>query len=122
MKELNDFYRNVTYFEEYDENSFIGRWLDYSEWNDKEYWKLEKSLLKIADIYNKEGSVSKDILVGVMRIIELLLVPDWMVFKVKDNNIYDRFDRFKYVLSKLFSNEQIKLYDFFIPLNKGGDS
>lgn len=113
MIELNDFYRNITYFEEYDENSFIGRWLDYSEWNDKEYWKLEKSLLKIADMYNKEGMVSKDVLMGIMRIIELLLVPDWMVFKVKDNDIYDRFDRFKYVLSKLFSNEQIELYDFF---------
>ncbi|HDR1486936.1 TPA: hypothetical protein QB445_002073, partial [Pasteurella multocida] len=51
MNELLDFYRNITFFEEYDENSFIGRWLDYSEWNDKEYWKLEKDLLKIAQMY-----------------------------------------------------------------------
>ncbi|MFQ1023866.1 Imm41 family immunity protein [Avibacterium paragallinarum] len=53
MKNLLNFYRNVTCFEEYDENSFIGRWLDYSEWDDEEYWKLEKDLLKIAYEYRK---------------------------------------------------------------------
>ena len=47
MNDLKDFYRNITYCEEYDENSFIGKWLDYGEWADDEYWKLEQSLLKI---------------------------------------------------------------------------
>ena len=51
MNDLKDFYRNITYCEEYDENSFIGKWLDYGEWADDEYWKLEQSLLKIAKIY-----------------------------------------------------------------------
>ena len=50
MNDLKDFYRNITYCEEYDENSFIGKWLDYGEWADDEYWKLEQSLLKIAKI------------------------------------------------------------------------
>ena len=80
MNDLKDFYRNITYCEEYDENSFIGKWLDYGEWADDEYWKLEQSLLKIAKIYNSNKLVPQDILVGIMRIVELLMVPDSTLF------------------------------------------
>ncbi|HDR0715059.1 TPA: hypothetical protein QB221_002190, partial [Pasteurella multocida] len=85
MNELLDFYRNITFFEEYDENSFIGRWLDYSEWNDKEYWKLEKDLLKIAQMYRTTNEVFPDILIGVMRIIELLMIPNWNSFIISNS-------------------------------------
>lgn len=116
MKELYNFYRNITYFEEYDENSFIGIWLDYSVWNDDEYWKLEDSLLLIAELYRNNGVVSQDILLGVMRIIQILMVPHWDSFICVDNdgcNIYDRYERFKYIISILFSDDEIKRQGFF---------
>ncbi|PJG85958.1 Imm41 family immunity protein [Conservatibacter flavescens] len=112
MCDLNDFYRNITFFEEYDENSFIGRWLDYSEWNDHEYFKLEKSLLKIARIYQENDELKQDILMGIMRIVELMMISNWGYFEVKSLDIYDRYDRFKYLLSKLFSKEEIFLDNF----------
>ncbi|WKS98709.1 immunity 41 family protein [Gallibacterium salpingitidis] len=116
MDKLYDFYRNITYFEQYDENSFIGRWLDYSEWNDVEYWKLEKSLLEISNMYRIEKNVSTDILMGIMRIIQLLIVPNWNDFKpsnIKNGSIYDRYERFKYIISMLFSESNIETRGFF---------
>lgn len=116
MDKLHDFYRNVTYSKQYDENSFIGRWLDCSEWNDVEYWKLEKSLLEISNIYKIEQNIPSDILMGVMRIIQLLIVPSWADFKVSNSNeadIYDRYERFKYMISMLFSGEDIETKGFF---------
>ncbi|MCK3655914.1 hypothetical protein A4G19_09115 [Pasteurellaceae bacterium Macca] len=117
MNDIFDFYRNVTFFKEYDVNSFIGRWLDYSEWNDVEYSKLERDLLKIAYAYREKNEIHQDILVGVMRIIELLMVPDWRVFIIESNtndtDIYDRYERFKYIISVLFTNKDIILDDFF---------
>ncbi|MGC6326734.1 Imm41 family immunity protein [Pasteurella multocida] len=115
MNELLDFYRNITFFEEYDENSFIGRWLDYSEWNDKEYWKLEKDLLKIAQMYRTTNEVFPDILIGVMRIIELLMIPNWNSFIISNSesfDIYDRYERFKYIISILFNNKDVRLDGF----------
>lgn len=115
MNELLDFYRNITFFEEYDENSFIGRWLDYSEQNDKEYWKLEKDLLKIAQMYRTTNEVFPDILIGVMRIIELLMIPNWNSFIISNSesvDIYDRYERFKYIISILFNNKDVRLDGF----------
>ncbi|SUB34304.1 Uncharacterised protein [[Pasteurella] mairii] len=116
MDKLHDFYRNVTYFKQYDENSFIGRWLDYSEWNDVEYWKLENSLLEISNIYKIDKNIPADILMGVMRIIQLLIVPNWVDFKVSNSenaDIYDRYERFKYMISMLFSEDNIETRGFF---------
>ncbi|MDY4279535.1 MAG: immunity 41 family protein [[Pasteurella] mairii] len=116
MDKLHDFYRNVTYFKQYDENSFIGRWLDYSEWNDVEYWKLENSLLEISNIYKIDKNIPVDILMGVMRIIQLLIVPNWVDFKVSNSenaDIYDRYERFKYMISMLFSEDNIETRGFF---------
>lgn len=73
---IRRFYRNVTYSRLYDENSFIGRWLDYSEWNDDEYWKLEKDLINIAITYKNTKLIKQDILIRIMRIIELLIIPN----------------------------------------------
>lgn len=116
MDKLYDFYRNVTYFEEYDDLSFIGRWLDFSEWNDNEYCKLEKSLLEISCIYKEDKQIPSHILMGVMRIIQLLMVSDWEGFKISDadnSDIYDRYERFKYIISMLFSDEKIETKGFF---------
>lgn len=82
MDKFFDFYRNVTYFPEYDENSFIGRWLDYCEWNDDEYWKLEASLLAISYEYKKDGELPTHILQGIMRIIGLMIIPNWKDLKL----------------------------------------
>ncbi|EMS2963584.1 hypothetical protein KTT08_001981, partial [Neisseria gonorrhoeae] len=47
MCELKNFRRNITYFEGYDENSFIGKWYDDGVWDDEEYWKLENDLIEV---------------------------------------------------------------------------
>ncbi|WP_345719019.1 Imm41 family immunity protein [Histophilus somni] len=47
-----------------------------------------------------------------MRIIELLIIPNWDSFTLltKDNSdIYDRYERFKYIISKIFTDENIDL-------------
>ena len=46
MCEFKDFRRNIPCFEEYDENSFIGKWYDDGVWDDEEYWKLENDLIE----------------------------------------------------------------------------
>ncbi len=48
-----------------------------------------------------------------MRIIQLLIIPDWNVFIVSnkdDMNIYDRYERFKYII---FTDSEINLNDHF---------
>lgn len=115
MEKYMDFYRNVTYSRLYDENSFIGRWLDYSEWNDDEYWKLEKDFLNIATTYRNTKLVEQDVLIGIMRIIELLIIPSWdsfTIFTDDKSDIYDRYERFKYIISKIFSDEYMDLSIF----------
>ncbi|WP_324682396.1 immunity 41 family protein [Bibersteinia trehalosi] len=115
MEKYMDFYRNVTYSRLYDENSFIGRWLDYSEWNDDEYWKLEKDFLNIAITYRKTKLVEQDVLIGIMRIIELLIIPSWdsfTIFTDGKSDIYDRYERFKYIISKMFADEHMDLSIF----------
>lgn len=47
MCEFKDFRRNIPCFEEYDENSFIGKWYDDGVWDDEEYWKLENDLIEV---------------------------------------------------------------------------
>ncbi|MCF7530119.1 Imm41 family immunity protein [Neisseria lisongii] len=120
MNPLTDFYRNVTYFDNYDENSFVGRWIDYGEWSDDEYWKLEKSLLAIAKKYKLKKKISQEILIGLMRIIDLLMVSNWELFpinpvncKYKDADIYDRFERLKFLISYIFQEDNdFKKYEF----------
>ena len=46
MCEFNDFRRNIPCFEEYYENSFIGKQYDDGVWDDEEYWKLENDLIE----------------------------------------------------------------------------
>ncbi|UOO80755.1 immunity 41 family protein [Uruburuella testudinis] len=120
MSNFKDFYRNITYYTEYNEDSFIGKWLDYGAWDDNEYWKLEQDLLEISKKYNEEKFLPQDILIGIMRIVELLMVPNWQLFSINSVNcknteadIYDRFERIKVLLSSLFM-EDIKFehYDF----------
>ncbi|MDU8925649.1 Imm41 family immunity protein [Pasteurellaceae bacterium LIM206] len=114
VSDLYDFYRNVTYFKDYDENSFIGKWLDYSEWDDDEYFKLEEALLKISEIYMENGYVSKEILLGIMRILDLLMIPDWTIFEIKNDilDIYCRYERFKYLISVIFCGEKVIMPEF----------
>ena len=120
---LENFKRNVTYLDEYDEKSFIGFWLDYNTWSDIEYWKLEEDLLKIRHL----DDISFDDLSDLMRIVQLMFVPNWKDFTVmkeheqftlnkdwgKAPNISDRFERFTYVLGFLFKqNREPDLSDF----------
>lgn len=117
MESILDFYRNITYFSTYDENSFIGRFLDYFEWDDKEYWKLEKDLIKISIYYKQHGWVPQDVLIGLTRIMQIICIPNWDVVSIYNNSnysadIYDRYERIKYVLSMLFQHEDIICDDY----------
>ncbi|KAB1859944.1 hypothetical protein F4W09_02140 [Acinetobacter tandoii] len=117
---FENFNRNITFLGEgiYDPNSFIGLWLDYCVWSDLEYWKLEKDLLSINFHYPKNTPIPRNVLWGVMRITQLMIVSDWDNFSILKEHelytvdedwgiptIYDRYERFKYVLGILFTDE-----------------
>lgn len=111
---LENFKRNVTYLDEYDEKSFIGFWLDYNTWSDIEYWKLEEDLLKIRHL----DDISFEDLSDLMRIVQLMFVPNWKDFTIMKEHeqftlnkdwgeipdISYRFSRFTYVLGILFNS------------------
>ena len=117
---FENFNRNITFLGEgiYDPNSFIGLWLDEGVWSDIEYWKLEKDLLSINFHYPKNTPIPRNILWGVMRITQLMMVSNWNNFSIYKQHelytlddewgvpsIFDRYERFKYILSILFTDE-----------------
>lgn len=117
---FENFKRNITFLGDgvYDPNSFIGLWIDEGVWSDIEYWKLEKDLLNINSYYSNNSMIPRDILRGVMRITQLMFVPDWNEFSIYKKHelytldedwgkptIFDRYERFKYVLGILFTDE-----------------
>jgi len=115
---LEDLRRNITYLNEYDEKSFIGLWIDDGVWSDVEYWKLEKDLLKIINHNNEKNCIQTHILGYVMRVIQLMMVSNWENFSIFDEHekytlnedwgepdIFDRYERFKYVIGVLFDKK-----------------
>ena len=117
---FENFNRNITFLGEgiYDPNSFIGLWIDDGVWSDTEYWKLEKDLLSINFHYPTNTPIPRNILWGVMRITQLMMVSNWNNFSIyKPHELYtldedwgkptifDRYERFKYVLGILFTDE-----------------
>lgn len=125
---FENFNRNITFLGEgiYDPNSFIGLWIDDGVWSDTEYWKLEKDLLNINFHYPKNTPIPRNILWGVMRITQLMMVSNWNNFTIyKPHELYtldedwgvptifDRYERFKYVLGILFTDEiNLDTHDF----------
>lgn len=117
---LENFKRNLPYpgSPDFDQDSFIGLWVDDCVWSDVEYWKLEKDLLSINSIYPSPTLVPREILIGVMKIVQFLMVPNWNNFQILETaelytldknieeipNIYDRFERLQYVLSVLYTD------------------
>ncbi|HFC6846710.1 TPA: Imm41 family immunity protein, partial [Neisseria meningitidis] len=65
MCEFKDFRRNIPCFEEYDENSFIGKWYDDGVWDDEEYWKLENDLIEVRKKYPYPMDIPRDIVIGI---------------------------------------------------------
>ncbi|MGH1601647.1 Imm41 family immunity protein [Campylobacter majalis] len=65
---MKDFFRNLTYDKRYDENSFIGILLDYLEWSDEEYLKLENDLIYILKKY-KNKPLPKKLMRGLVWIL-----------------------------------------------------
>lgn len=117
---FESFNRNITFLGEgiYDPNSFIGLWIDEGVWSDTEYWKLEKDLLSINVHHPTNIPIPRNILWGVMRITQLMMVSNWNNFSIyKPHELYtldedwgvptifDRYERFKYVLGILFTDE-----------------
>lgn len=117
---FENFNRNITFLGEgiYDPNSFIGLWIDEGVWSDTEYWKLEKDLLSINVHHPTNIPIPRNILWGVMRITQLMMVSNWNNFSIyKPHELYtldedwgvptifDRYERFKYVLGILFTDE-----------------
>lgn len=122
MTVLLNFYRNVNLYDNdyYDSNSFIGKWIDDGIWHDKEYWKLDKDLEKIRDMYPYPADIPRDICTGLMRIAELMMVSNWKAFSIEgtqpltEDSIYERFERLKFMLSAIFTGEtlDISLFDY----------
>lgn len=118
MGKLSNFYRNVTFFDDYDENSFIGRWLDYGIWHDEEYWKLDEALTLISEIYPYPTDIPRDICAGILRITQLMMVPHWRDFEIEssqelhENSIFERFERLKYLLGAVFTGDVVEASRF----------
>lgn len=118
MSDFFDFYRNVTFSQYYDVNSFVGKWVDDGVWSDEEYVKLEKSLLNIQKEYPYPNDLPREMVVCLFRVIELMIVSNWLNFDIEKNNsndssdIFDRFERFKVVISCVLSGEDINEIEF----------
>ncbi|EMR8834582.1 immunity 41 family protein [Neisseria gonorrhoeae] len=114
MCEFKDFRRNIPCFEEYDENSFIGKWYDDGVWDDEEYWKLENDLIEVRRKYPYPMDIPRDIVIGIGTIIEFLMVPNWKLFTIKSSpwlpdsvGINERYERLKTMLRYIFTEKDI---------------
>ncbi|CZE49748.1 Imm41 family immunity protein [Campylobacter geochelonis] len=110
---LVDFYRNTAFDNRYDENSFIGKILNYNLWSDDEYWKLEADLQKLLRLNLNKIFIKQEIMEGIFSICnDVFLTQKWDFIKIdsdilyknnpniidKEPNIYDRFRRLKRLL------------------------
>lgn len=119
MKTFPDLNRNVTFSENYDEQSFIGKWLDYGVWNDKEYWKLDRAFEDIKSAYPFPHDIPREIAAGIFRIAEIMMVPNWEAFSVEtcsdtcnEAGIFERFERLKVRIRCIFTGESVDNADF----------
>lgn len=99
---------NVSNNSFYDENSFVGIYLDYEEWSDKEYLKLKNGIYELINLSKKE---SLDLELGVIaaRFIDLFFAIDcekiYLYFSDIDINfgedypeVSDRVEDFKFLI------------------------
>ena len=114
MCEFKDIIRNVPYFEEYDENSFIGKWYDDGVWDDEEYWKLENDLIEVRKKYPYPMDIPRYVVIGIGTIIDFLMVPNWKLFEIKASpwlpdsvGINERYERLKTMLRYVFTEKDI---------------
>lgn len=121
MDKFYNLKRNVTFWEGYDENSFIGKWVDDGIWSDSEYWKLELDLIKVKEKYPYPSNIPREITAGIFRIIELLIIPNWEQFEIEASpwlsdevTIYERYERFKVMIRYLFTGEELdsRIFDY----------
>ena len=122
MCEFKDFRRNIPCFEEYDENSFIGKWYDDGVWDDEEYWKLENDLIEVRKKYPYPMDIPRYVVIGICTIIDFLMVPNWKVFEIKASpwlsdsvEINERYERFRTILRYIFTDIDIDnmKFDYF---------
>ncbi|WP_127224940.1 immunity 41 family protein [Neisseria meningitidis] len=114
MCEFKDFRRNIPCFEEYDENSFIGKWYDDGVWDDEEYWKLENDLIEVRKKYPYPMDIPRYVVIGIGTIIDFLMVPNWKLFEIKASpwlpdsvGINERYERLKTMLRYIFTEKDI---------------
>ncbi|HEZ6746725.1 TPA: immunity 41 family protein [Neisseria meningitidis] len=124
MCEFKDFRRNIPCFEEYDENSFIGKWYDDGVWDDEEYWKLENDLIEVRRKYPYPMDIPRDIVIGIGTIIDFLMVPNWELFEIKASTwlpksvkINERYERFRVMLRYIFTDLDVEDWKFFLLSN-----
>ncbi|EMU3634540.1 immunity 41 family protein, partial [Neisseria gonorrhoeae] len=120
MCEFKDFRRNIPCFEEYDENSFIGKWYDDGVWDDEEYWKLENALIEVRKKYPYPMDIPRDIVIGIGTIIDFLMVQNWKLFEIKASpwlpksvKINERYERFRVMLRYIFTDLDVEDWKFF---------
>ena len=114
MCEFKDFRRNIPCFEEYDENSFIGKWYDDGVWDDEEYWKLENDLIEVRRKYPYPMDIPRYVVIGIGTIIDFLMVPNWKLFEIKASpwlpdsvGINERYERLKTMFRYIFTEKDI---------------
>jgi len=114
MCEFKNFRRNIPCFEEYDENSFIGKWYDNGVWDDEEYWKLENDLIEVRRKYPYPMDIPRYVVIGIGTIIDFLMVPNWKLFEIKASpwlpdsvGINERYERLKTMFRYIFTEKDI---------------
>ncbi len=118
---LNNFYRNIKTSSSFSSNSFIGKFIFRGIWDDNEYWKLEKDLLKIYKNY-RHKNVPRKIFADILSISEVFLISNTSEILFKKNGILqpyyslgfnpkERYDVLIYCIFGLYEKE-FNVYDF----------
>ena len=84
---LDKFFNNVIYSDKFDEFSFFGLLEEHCIWNDKEYFKFEKIMLKIMQKYH-EKELPNDISKAVTFLSLVVLNWGYDEIKIDENNLY----------------------------------
>lgn len=106
----------------WDSNSFVGIMLDYCEWSDEEYWKLEKAIRKT--MQNKQRIFEAQMRCFVVRLIEIFFDFNASECKVhfesvnidfSESHSFDdmdyRFERLKFLIMEIVGHKSIITQD-----------
>ncbi|PAF44762.1 Imm41 family immunity protein [Helicobacter sp. 11S02596-1] len=108
----------------FDRNSFVGIWLDYTEWSDDQYWKLKKGIAILIK-NNSKHLLDLELRAVTTRLIELFMGINPLEFSLhfKDidvdlgedyPDISDRIEDFKFLIMSMVANKNLDISSIYI--------